>query len=1200
MVSKKIDQPYPGLRPYLKNESDIYCGRNKQVFEIKNKLLNNKFVAIVGPSGSGKSSLINAGLIPIFEKNQFDIIEMHPGNHPIYSLSESLYQTFQNKIEKNQIQEILFESFFGLIDFFDKMELPKDYKCLINIDQFEEIFRHVPQADDENEAASFVYILEETIKQTDLPLYIVVSIRSDYIGDCMKFYDLSELITNNIFIVPRLYREQYREIIEKPISHPDFIHNAEIEPDLINHMLNDLSDNQDQLPVLQHALWLMWNTNKSESENDGKIVLSDEKYIQIGGLENCISENANEMYKHLTPERLKITTQKLFKGLINTETNREDIRRSMVSIDTIIKETGEKKEDILYIIEQFSNDNCFFIKKNIDYQKIEISHESIIRQWDRLKKWKEEEIQSVKDYRYFVERKKFLLRGYELKKANEWKKNNSPNEYWAMRYETISGEIKTQTSNYKQIKNLIKKSNITRAIMIFFSIIVALTPVYLFYKAETEKNKYTSMSFEYNLLQSTIKLKDNRLNTTNELLKKTYTIDYQVHKTRKFARDLVYWYSKNKSIQFSEQKKFPLDKNDTITTACNFSKNEDVLIIGTEKGYIIWFDLKKNQIKKKIQAYNVPVKKIEAHPNGFWVISTNNNGHIKQWSQAKNAFIENWNYNIDKSNLDGLIEENDDSFQSSDNNHEETICFDDKSSNNLFQMDEEVFYVEDKAPNFLFKMDTGAHYIAYGLKAILIRNLKTNKFLIDEPIYPQSSINDMAIYSVDKEGFKLATIDKNELIIMSHANPEIRSRNLHLEIPLKKIIYSKNGDLFGSTNKKIYFFDSIMLTFKEIESLDTDISQLVIDSKENIFAVTIDNKIYAIKNAKFTRIMDKHQNSIVSILETSKNTMSIDSKGIIEQWSVTSNFGHEKIFNSIPSKIILTPDASNIFVGTNDGKLINVDSNSLENNWVKKMYEKIDDIVLSTDNQLIAVQMNQTIIIVDIRNQEIYKKIKIDNFKQINFINTNELLAVHSDGMLTTWMKNRNGRKVKIEGIFINVLEEKMTIFDVHPDSTQFIIGSTTGCLYIVSYPQPKLIKTVRLTRHSIKNITYSTDGKKVLCLNEKNELFLINLDFPDNFLNLTFINHQAEALTAELLPGNEQIVSVTKNRKLHIWDIATASELFHIDIPAELSDYKKAYISDFDFYCDGYDSCFFCIALTNKRIFTYQFLQKNVQENVQ
>jgi len=1221
----QVNRPYPGLRPFNQNENEIFFGREDQINELKLKLIYNRFVSIVGPSGSGKSSLVNAGLIPAIQKeSKWKIITINPGSNPIHSLSEGFYKTFRNefinndvikkKSEKKDIIDVINDelsfSFYSLIDLFKDLKI-HNTKCLIHIDQFEEVFRYKPRNKRDNKATSFVYLLEKTIKQTELPIYTVISIRSDYIGDCMKFYDLSDLIANNIFIVPRLYQKHFQEIIEKPASlNFKIITNSdsktllttELESGLVNKILSDITGHLDQLPVLQHAMWQMWNSAKDKdfknyniqlinyskdklaSYDTKKIILTNKQYEKIGKLDRCLSTFAGKIFEDLNNNNKEIT-KKIFKCLINTETNHTESRK-LANIKDIENIVGYNNEETETAIKKFSNENCFLIRRGETNKNIyEICHDSLIRQWDDLTKWKNEEIEAAKEYQFLINKslKSTKLQGIELKKAKKWLNDNKPNKFWARTRDLNEKDNEKKDKSFEEVEKLISDSDNARKkqnIMICFFIFILIG---IFYWTYAQKEKFSKLSFEYYLSHIARNFDANNFKQVNNYLKKTYKLDYIVNKTRKCSRDLLGIYSNYKTIISLKQARIPLDK-DSISSNCsitNDSKIGDILFIGTTNGYILWFDLNKNKIKKKIKGHSSSIIGISTYSKDGWFITADENGQIYQWSILEGNIINKWNYQQDINNYNqSILKENYDIDINETNSDKQVL---------------EIKYVnlDYKIPDFFISMSNDGQYLAYGTHSIVIRNLKTNTLETKEPIYPYININDIAIRHYNNK-LILAIADDTKICLWEKGKDGLHAIAKKSN-QIKKLSFSKKGWLIASTNRMIYTFDESFVEQNEIIECKSNINNIYFDRFNTIIATTKNKKILvSSQNKLIQRIFDNHQSEIVSIVESNMfNIYSIDKHGTIEKWVSTyedTGFIKEIKCNFPISSIKLSPDTSRLIIGTNNGNngiLTLKDITSLNTIWEKKINDVVNEIVFSPDSKKIAIRLSDKISLLNSENGEKDHDVNIKKPVKICFIpNMNYISILSLNGEIS--MVDMSLKKIRNKNVTLEIINEKCTSMDFHPDGSKFAISNNQGCIYIAKYPELTIIQTLQVSNDSIKGISYSPDGQFLICNSVDNEIYLIDNNSLDDIRTLQFINHQENIITEAILPGNELVVSIGQDKRVRFWDLLNTYELFSINLPSKLNISMQS-ANNFSFQNNN-KVYSFATALSNKTIVLYRF----------
>ncbi len=455
--NKSIEfNPFPGLRPFGIEESHLFFGREGQSEEVLSYLAKNRFVAVVGASGSGKSSLMYCGLVPILyggfvtqAGSRWKIVTMRPGNSPINNLADALVDSEHNEdipeedvlINKNVTRTILRTSSIGLVEAVKMLKKPAYENILLMVDQFEELFRYKESRKDTdtfNESESFVKLLVEAARQQETPIYIILTMRSDFIGDCSQFQELTDLINLSNYLIPQMTRDDFKNAIQGPVA----VGGGKIDPNLIQQLLNDIGDNPDQLPILQHALMRTWEN--WTNIGDTSIPISIENYEAIGKLEKALSEHANEAFDELSPEEKEICSG-MFKALTERGSDNRGVRRPS-RLDELMTITQAEKKDLISIIDTFRKAGRSFLtpsweKKLNENSVIDISHESLMRVWARLKIWVEEEANSVQMYsrladaaEMFQEGTTSLWRPPDLHLAISWRNTQKPTLAWAQRY----------------------------------------------------------------------------------------------------------------------------------------------------------------------------------------------------------------------------------------------------------------------------------------------------------------------------------------------------------------------------------------------------------------------------------------------------------------------------------------------------------------------------------------------------------------------------------------------------------------------------------------------------------------------------------------------------------------------------------------------------------------------------------------------
>ncbi len=459
-MTAKAKRPYPGLHPFDGDETDVFFGREEQTSQLLAKLDQNRFLAVVGPSGCGKSSLVRAGLVFNLHAGfmasagaRWRTAKMRPGRHPMRRLTESLMKELALGPELGKGQDAqgflgatLSRGPLGLVEALRKWPLPPETNLLLLVDQFEEIFRF-RSVEEKDEADEFVALMLKSAEQQEPSIYVVTTMRSDYIGDCGQFTGLPERVSESQFLTPRLTREQREEAIFKPAR----VCKGDVDQALVSRLLNETSNEPDLLPVLQHLLMRMWNralndrrsARMPEADARGPVLTLDH-YTAVGGLKSALSNHANEAFGGLTVAQKRVA-EAMFRQLCELGSGHLYTRRP-TKVGEIAKVADVAPERIIEVADVFRGTDTSFIvpgqTEALDAETtLDISHESLIRQWDKLKEWAGDEAESAKTYLRLsgdaalsTRKQAPLWRTPGLEVAQDWYRNKCPNKDWARRY----------------------------------------------------------------------------------------------------------------------------------------------------------------------------------------------------------------------------------------------------------------------------------------------------------------------------------------------------------------------------------------------------------------------------------------------------------------------------------------------------------------------------------------------------------------------------------------------------------------------------------------------------------------------------------------------------------------------------------------------------------------------------------------------
>lgn len=519
-IGAALERPYPGLRSFESSESFLFFGRQLQTNELLRRLSAGRMLAVVGTSGSGKSSLVRAGLLPALYRGHlagagstWRIAVMRPGGGPLDKLADALVAAdLFAESAREHVRKTLRLTSMGLVDAVREADPHIRGSLLLVVDQFEELFRFRMERenqDGEAEATLFVASLLEAVDQVELPIYVVLTMRSDFLGDCAQFAGLPEALNRNQYLVPRLTREDRQEAIEGPMR----VAGARITVRLVQRVLNDAGEAPDQLPVLQHALMATFREWKTDG---GQGVIDLQHYEKAGTLSDAINRDANVVYESLPVDDQAIT-QRIFRCLTTTEGGRA-IRRPM-RLDRIFAVVGVSKDSagqelVERVIRRFASGEHSFLVLPAGSplqgdSVIDITHESLIRKWAMLQEWVRDEAESVdwyqslvRDATLYAAGKVGLWRDPGLKEALLWSRQDRWNQAWADQY---CAGFESATRFLNKSRSTQRRSRILLGSAIGF-VLLAAAAGYAKYRYDLYEDHRVELNLRASITESATKL----------------------------------------------------------------------------------------------------------------------------------------------------------------------------------------------------------------------------------------------------------------------------------------------------------------------------------------------------------------------------------------------------------------------------------------------------------------------------------------------------------------------------------------------------------------------------------------------------------------------------------------------------------------------------------------------------------------------
>ncbi len=400
--------PYPGLRAFEFEDAALFFGRESQIDSVLARLAKVRFVAVVGPSGSGKSSFVRAGLLarageqPTRGRARPRVALVTPGAHPVDELALSVSEATGEALTAADLRE-------------DPDRLvriarrSRDASLIVAVDQFEELFTLCTS---ESERRCFVDALVAAWRDPASPAAVIVALRADFYGRVAAYPELAAAVVAHQALIGPLGEADLRRAIEQPAARTGLV----LQPGLTETILEDLAGEPGALPLLSHALLETWKRRR-------RLMLTVSGYHEAGGVRGAIAQTAERTLHGLSAAD-QVTARSIFLRLTDIRDSAEPTRRRVDRAELAAHPQAAKSQERVFGLLADAR------LVTIDERSVMVAHESLIRHWPRLRGWVDADREGLLVHRRFGDAARewdalnrepsALYRGARLASAEEW------------------------------------------------------------------------------------------------------------------------------------------------------------------------------------------------------------------------------------------------------------------------------------------------------------------------------------------------------------------------------------------------------------------------------------------------------------------------------------------------------------------------------------------------------------------------------------------------------------------------------------------------------------------------------------------------------------------------------------------------------------------------------------------------------------
>ncbi len=1219
---RPVNAPYPGLRPFEAYESEIFFGRDGHTDRLLEILQREHFLAVIGPSGCGKSSLVRAGLLPglasgaLGTGSHWRLALLRPGAQPMLSLAQSLLGTFalghelvgKDRMPKDAedvtVETALiaaelrrgWEGLTGLVQTATTRQegTAEPFNLLVLVDQFEEIFTYVKTGvGTDTEAETFVNLLLAARAHPEARVYVALTMRTDFLGQCVDFEELPEAINRAQYLTPRLNRKE----LGLAITGPAQVFGGEVETGLANELIESIHQNSDQLPILQHALARMWReaerVNKESPLIDANIANSNE----VGGVKGALNRHANEVLESLTPDERELAEQ-LFRAITEPhKSGGEDVRRPQ-TLAAIAAWAGVSAESLKPVIEAFAKPEVSFLhygRELKDNSVIDLTHEALIRQWETLKAWVAEESRRGVGYQRVATRANEyqlgingLLTGGDLARAMEWWNPNStvlpvhddpakpfalwqPTPNWAQRYSEkkdleliaefeqvrqflIDSRDAEQRQREAKQKRLEAEAERERQ--------RADKERQLADEARAAKRERTISLFDSQLTHGSLLARVEDYAGARQVLTETAALDADIDPSRHHARNLLAGYI---DIMGGQVEQIYTGSGAALVGGAKLSPDGKLLAAAGERSTLVLFDAISGKLVQRLQGHDPnagnffgSVRSVVFDPQGRWLFSGGDDQRIIRWSLPKGEKLGEWQAPAEVNSLalspDGT---------------------------------------------------TLASGLRGGSQQIMLWNVADGKIIrsLDGHTSSIGQSNGLA-FSPDGKRLASASADKTARVWDWQKGKSLFTMQSH-HGRVQAVAFSPDGKILATSgnDQQIILWDAetghLLRSLQGHKNIvfglafNQDGSQLLSASRDNTL------RLWDVVSGTTQHVYQGHQAGLTSVSVLNGKIYTASNDGTVRRWSLTTPEQWLWERGGSPQSTALLPDGKLLAVGMKEGNLLIFslpDGEKLLDQEDAHSNDGINRIAFNGDGSLLATA--------GMDGKAKLWQVQADG-KQLTLLHT---LEAHTD-VVHAVAFSPDGRQLATAGYdgnigLFDVATGKGRMIPAHKDGVlsvafnlqdgRLLSAGDDGQLLLWDLNQANPVpEHIAQAQDMPLWASFSSDGQQIAAVGR--ELVVSLYDHTKPGIK-QLVGHEQTVFRAIYSPDGHQLATVSGDMTVRLWDLDSQSQLFTLRLPTEIKN-NNSPLWDFDFRCIN-GECWIAVPLVVGRVALYRFPYDHLPKN--
>jgi WD40 repeat protein len=1136
----EVDQlpcPYRGLFHFGPGDAEYFFGRESFVEELVKATQTRNFIPLLGASGSGKSSVVLAGLVPKLQQmGHWQFTHFRPGADPFQSLALALVPLYTTNLDETERirQARNLANYFRtgevlLSDVFDQIQqnYPSD-RVLLIADQFEELYT---LCTDETTRRNF---LDKLLAGISLPTnkipfapVLVATMRADFLGNALSYRPFADLLQNSDLKLGPMNRLELAEVIEKPAQKLGIT----FEAGLVERILGDVEEEPGNLPLLEFALTELWQRRSGKQ-------LSHAAYEAIGEVQGALGRHANKEYDKLSDaEREQV--RRIFIQLVRPGEGAEDTRRIAMKV-----ELGEQSWSL---VKQLADARLVVTSRNASNQEtVEVVHEALIRNWSELRgwmdtdrvfrAWQERLRGAVRQWHETQKDQGSLLRGAALAEAEEYLQQRP--EELISESDFIRKSLSEQ-ERQKQAETTRRKREIKIARSITAGSLVAAIISGGFGLMAWKQTQQAELNLANALGFSALSLfdKGKELNAFVQAIKAGKILQAQNSSNSNVTNAL------QEALNLkSEQNR--LEGHDNNVNSISFSPDNKILATGSSDKTIKLWDVVTGREIRTLQGHNNVVKSVSFSPDRKTLASGSDDKTIKIWDvntgkeirtlQGHNSVVMSVSFSQDSKTLAVGSADNTVTLWNMETGNEISVLKGHKSVviSVSFSPDRKTLATGSRDKTIkLWDLSTGKE----------IRTLKGH----------EDSVNSVS-FSFDRKTLATGSEDRTVKLWDVVTGQEIRTLKGH-DSWVWSVNFSSDGKTLvsGSEDRTVKLWD--VVTGQEIRTLkghDNPVKSVSFSSDDKILATgSSDNTVKLwnlLDKGKEVRTLKGHDSWVWSVNFSSDGKTLVTGSGdnTIKLWNVETNEvirtfkGHEdSVFSarfSTDEKILATGSADNTI------KLWDV-ATGKEIRTLKGHENSVYSVSFSPDRKTLATgSKDKTIKLWDLETGKEIRTLKShdDRVYSVNFSHDGKRLATGSqDKKIKIWDID-TGKEIR------TIQSHNQSVYSVsfsHDDKT-LATGSEDKTIKLWNMETGREVHTLRGHNNSVRGVSFSHDDKILATGSEDNTIKLWNVYTGKEIR--TFQGHSNSVRGVSFSHDDKTLATGSEDNTIKLWNRETGWDL--------------------------------------------------------